>query len=168
MKEVVVKDADLQQAALEGMDAFLGVFVKAIYEAVDGELTAESMQELNADQITLLAWDILHQEVMDGGFLQLIHNGYGPFIFKNPFAKAVKLWGMRELSKLIYDAHTLWLKYRETIEKDCTEDEFMALFEQFPEFDDLDDTFVENEEVWTADIAHYVDDHLERFATVEH
>ena len=168
MKEVVVKDADLQQAALEGMDAFLGVFVKAIYEAVDGELTAESMQELNADQITLLAWDILHQEVMDGGFVQLIHNGYGPFIFKNPFAKAVKLWGMRELSKLIYDAHTLWLKYRETIEKDSTEDEFMALFEQFPEFDDLDDTFVENEEVWTADIAHYVDDHLERFATVEH
>ncbi len=163
-----MKDADLQQAALEGMDAFLGVFVKAIYEAVDGELTAESMQELNADQITLLAWDILHQEVMDGGFVQLIHNGYGPFIFKNPFAKAVKLWGMRELSKLIYDAHTLWLKYRETIEKDCTEDEFMALFEQFPEFDDLDDTFVENEEVWTADIAHYVDDHLERFATVEH
>ena len=163
-----MKDADLQQAALEGMDAFLGVFVKAIYEAVDGELTAESMQELNADQITLLAWDILHQEVMDGGFVQLIHNGYGPFIFKNPFAKAVKLWGMRELSKLIYDAHTLWLKYRETIEKDCTEDEFMALFEQFPEFDDLDDTFVENEEVWTADIAHYVDDQLERFATVEH
>ena len=168
MKEVVVKDADLQQAAMEGMDAFLGVFVKATYEAIGGELTAESMQELNADQITLLAWDILHQEVMDGGFVQLIHNGYGPFIFKNPFAKAVKLWGMRELSKLIYDAHTLWLKHRETIEKDCTEDEFMALFEQFPEFDDLDDTFVENEEVWTIDIAHYVDDHLERFATVEH
>ena len=168
MKEVVVKDADLQQAAMEGMDAFLGVFMKATYEAIGGELTAESMQELNADQITLLAWDILHQEVMDGGFVQLIHNGYGTFIFKNPFAKAVKLWGMRELSKLIYDAHTLWLKYRETIEKDCTEDEFMALFEQFPEFDDLDDTFVENEEVWTADIAHYVDDHLERFATVEH
>jgi hypothetical protein len=125
------------------------------------------MQELNADQITLLAWDILHQEVMDGGFVQLIHNGYGTFIFKNPFAKAIKMWGMRDLSKLIYDAHTLWLKHRETIEKDCTEDEFMALFEQFPEFDDLDDTFVENEEAWTADIAHYVDDHLERFATIE-
>ena len=157
----------MQQAAQEGMDAFLSAFVKATYEAIGGELTEESMQELNADQITLLAWDILHQEVMDGGFVQLIHNGYGPFIFKNPFAKAIKMWGMRDLSKLIYDAHTLWLKHRETIEKDCTEDEFMALFEQFPEFDDLDDTFVENEEAWTADIAHYVDDHLERFATIE-
>ena len=132
----------MQQAAQEGMDAFLSAFVKATYEAIGGELTEESMQELNADQITLLAWDILHQEVMDGGFVQLIHNGYGTFIFKNPCAKAIKMWGMRDLSKLIYDAHTLWLKHQETIEKDCTEDEFMALFEQFPEFDDLDDTFV--------------------------
>ena len=167
MKEVIVKDADLQQAAMEGMDAFLQVFVKATYDAIGGELTAETMQELNADQITLLAWNILHEEVMDGGFVQLIHNGYGPFIFKNPFAKALKLWDLKELSKLIYDAHTLWLKHRENIEKDCTDEEFMALFEQFPEFDDLDDLFVEHEEEWTEDIAHYVDDHLERFATIE-
>ena len=74
MKEVIVKDADLQQAAMEGMDAFVNVFVKAIYDAIGGELTQETMAELNADQMTLLAWDILHQEVMDGGFVQLIHN----------------------------------------------------------------------------------------------
>ena len=167
MKEVIVKDADLQQAAMEGMDAFLQVFVKATYDAIGSELTAETMQELNADQITLLAWNILHEEVMDGGFVQLIHNGYGPFIFKNPLAKALKLWDLKELSKLIYEAHTLWLKHREEIEKDCTDEEFMALFEQFPDFDDLDDQFVEHEEEWTEDIAHYVDDHLERFATIE-
>ena len=162
-----MKDADLQQAAEEGMDAFLNVFVKATYDAIGGELTAETMQELNADQITLLAWSILHEEVMDGGFVQLIHNGYGPFIFKNPLAKALKLWDMKELSKLIYEAHTLWLKHREEIEKDCSDEEFMALFEQFPDFDDLDDQFVEHEEEWTEDIAHYVDDHLERFAIIE-
>ena len=104
---------------------------------------------------------------MDGGFVQLIHNGLGEFIFKNPFAKAVKLWGMRDLSKLIYEGHTLWLKYREDIEKDCTEDEFMALFEKFPEFDDLDDKFVESEEAWMDDIAHYIDDNLDRFAIVK-
>ena len=69
MKEVIVKDADLRQAAEESMDAFLGVFVKATYESIGGVLTAETMQELNADQTTLLAWDILHQEVMDGGFV---------------------------------------------------------------------------------------------------
>ena len=167
MKEVIVKDADLQQAAMEGMDAFVGVFVKAIYEAIGGELTAETMSELNADQLTLLAWDILHEEVMDGGFVQLIHNGYGAFIFKNPVAKVLRMWELREPSKLLYEAHTLWLKHKDVIEKDCSDEEFMALFEQFPDFDDLDDQFVEHEEDWMDDVAHYIDDHLERFATIE-
>ena len=167
MKEVIVKDADLQQAAMESMDAFVNVFVKAIYDAIGGEITAETMGELNADQMTLLAWDILHQEVMDGGFVPLIHNGYGPFIFKNPLAKVLRLWDMRGPSKLIYDAHTLWLKHREEIEKECSDEEFMALLEQFPDFDNLDDQFVENEEEWVDDIAHYIDDHLENFATIK-
>jgi hypothetical protein len=167
MIEVRVKDSALREAAGEGMDAFVGCFVGAIKEAIGGELTAETMAELNSDQVTLLAWDVLHEEVMDGGFVQLIHNGYGPFIFKNPLAKALKLWGLRELSKLIYSAHTLYIKYGEQIERDCTDDEFMALFEQYPEFDDLDDTFVEEEEKWTADIAHYIDENIERFAIIE-
>jgi hypothetical protein len=167
MIEVRVKDSALREAAGEGMDAFVGCFVGAIKEAIGGELTAETMAELNSDQVTLLAWDVLHEELMDGGFVQLIHNGYGSFIFKNPLAKALKLWGLRELSKLIYSAHTLYIKYGEQIERDCTDDEFMALFEQFPEFDDLDDTFVEEEEKWTADIAHYIDEHIERFAIIE-
>ena len=167
MTDIRISDAQLRQAAEEGMDSFVHVFVEAIRQSIHGELTAETMAQLNADQITLLAWDILHEEVMDGGFVQLIHNGYGPFIFKNPFAKAVKLWGMRELSKLIYDAHTLYLKYKNQIEVDCTEEEFMALFEKCPEFDEMDDTFVENEEAWTAQIAEYIDQHLEQFAHVE-
>ena len=167
MKEVTINDATLRQAAAGGMDDFVEAIVGAIRQTIGGELSADTLSELNNDQLTLLVWDTLHQEVMDGGFIQLIHNGYGPFVFKNPFAKAVKqLWGMRDLSKLIYDAHTLYAKYHERIEHDCTDEAFMALFEQFPEFDDMDDAFVEHEEEWTEQIARYIDEHLDRFATV--
>ena len=167
MKQITVKDQDLSNAAMESMDAFIHVFVEAIREAIGGKPTEETMQELNADQLTLLAWDTLHEEVMDGGFIQLIHNGYGPYIFKNPFAKALnKLWGMRELSKMLYEVHTLWLQNREEIERDCTDEEFMALFERFPQFDDYDDMFVENEEEYTSQVAHYIDEHIEKFATI--
>jgi hypothetical protein len=167
MKEVTITDSALRKAAEEGMDAFVQVFIDAIRQAIGGELNNENMAELNTDQITLLAWDTLHEEVMDGGFVQLIHNGYGPFIFKNPFAKALnKMWGMRELSKMIYDAHTLYVKYGADIEKDCTDDEFMALFEKYPEFDEFDDKFVENEEEWTEQVATYIDNHLNQFATI--
>ena len=47
-----------------------------------------------------------------------------------------------------------------------TDDEFMELFERFPDFDDLDDKFVENEEQWTNRIAFYVDDNLDKFVTI--
>ena len=168
MKKIIVKDQELSQAALEGMDEFLNVFIKAIRDAIGGEPTEETMTELNADQMTLLCWDTLHQEVMDGGFVQLIHNGYGPFIFKNPFAKALnKMWHMRDLSKRLYEMHTLWLQNREALERDCTDEEFMALFEQFPQFDDYDEWFVENEEQLVGQIARYVDDNIEKFAIVE-
>ena len=167
MKEIRIKDARLQQAASEGMDAFVEVFVNAINEAIEGQLTTETMSELNSDQITLLAYSMLRDEVMDGGFVQLIHNGYGPFIFKNPFAKAIKQWGLRDLSKLIYNAHSLYVKYGAEIEKECTDEEFMALFEQFEEFDEMDDAFVENEEDWTNMVAVYIDDHIENFAVIE-
>ena len=164
---MTIKDSELRRAAGEGLDAFVRTFVEAAKQAIGGELTAETLQELNSDQLTLLAWDVMHEEVMDGGFVQLIHNGYGPFIFKNPFAKAVKLWGLRDLSKLVHDAHTLYSKHHEALERDCTDEEFMALFEQYPEFDDLDDAFVEQEEVWTEQIARYIDENLERFADIE-
>lgn len=162
-----VKDSDLRNAASAGMDEFLKVFTDAIMASVGGELTADTMAELNSDQITLLAYDILHNEVMDGGFVQLIYNGYGSFLFRNPFAKAIKWWGIDELASLVKKAGKLYFKYKNEIERECTDDEFMAMFEQYPEFDDLDDLFVENEETWTGMVACYVDEHIERFVTVE-
>lgn len=162
-----VKDSDLRNAASAGMDEFLKVFTDAIMASVGGELTADTMAELNSDQITLLAYDILHNEVMDGGFVQLIYNGYGSFLFRNPFAKAIKGWGIDELASLVKKAGKLYFKYKNEIERECTDDEFMAMFEQYPEFDDLDDLFVENEETWTWMVACYVDEHIERFVTVE-
>ena len=41
MKDVFVSDDALRQAASEGMDAFIRIFVNAIHEAIGGELTAE-------------------------------------------------------------------------------------------------------------------------------
>ena len=167
MKQITVKDAELSQAALEGMGQFVQVFINALHEAIGGEPTPETIANLNADQMTLLCWDTLREEVMVGGFIQLIHNGYGPFIFKNPFAKALnKMWHIRDLSKMLYEVHTLWLEHQEPLERDCTDDEFMALYEQYPQFDDYDDMFIENEPQWTEQIAQYIDNNIEKFATI--
>ena len=62
--------------------------------------------------------------------------------------------------------HKLYKKYGEAIEADCSDEEFMALFEKFPDFDRYDDAFVEGEEEFTSCVAHYVDEHIENFATI--
>ncbi len=167
MREVFIEDSRLRAAAEEGNDAFVKVFVDAIYDAIGGQLNAETLPTLGADQATLLAYDILHTEVMDGGFVQLIHNGYGAFIFMNPFGKAVRQWGLDDLARVIRKVHRLYSKYHEEIERECTDEEFMALFERMAEFDDFDDYFVENEEEWTARVAYYIDEHIDKFATIK-
>lgn len=162
-----ISDSLLRHESQKGHDAFLSVFVNAIDQAIGGELTAQNMGQLNADQITLWAYKTLREEVMDGGFVQLIHNGYGPFIFLNPFAKAMRLWGLKDLQKLIYKGRKLFELYGDELTRECTDEQFMALFEQYPAFDALDDEFVGMEEEWTAQVAQYVDEHLENFATID-
>lgn len=164
--KVTIPEAEVVAAAQQGMDAFVELFRNKILEAVGGELNAETMPRLNAGQITLLAYMIVREEVMDGGFIQLIHNGYGPFIFLNPFAKAMRLWGAREFQKLIYKGRKLFEEVGDQLTKECTDEEFMALFEQYPAFDDLDDEFVEMEEEVTEIVARYVDEHIEAFAEI--
>lgn len=166
MKEVTINQTAWQQACHDGADMMLQTLTNAILEAVGGKLTGENLNKLNADQITLLGWSFLHEEVMDGGFVQLIHNGLGGFIFLNPFARAVRKWGLTELATMVNKGHKLYSKYHDALEQDCTDEEFMALFEQYPEFDDLDDEFVEEEEDWTHQIADYVEAHQKDFFTL--
>ena len=156
----------LRQGAEGGMDAFLKVFTDAYLTRIDGELTAETMPRLTGSQHALLGYHFFHEEMMDGGFCQLIQNGYGPYIFDNPFAKAMRLWGLKDLCKLVYKAKDEYDLTGDSLTRECTEDEFMALFEAHPQFDDLDDKFVENEEEYTAAIAQYVDEHIENFAEI--
>ena len=125
------------------------------------------MEKLSSDQITLLGWSYLHDEVMEGGYIQLIYNGYGAFIFENPFARVLREWGLKKLYSHIQHARKAYEKYHERIEVEMTDDEFMALYEQMPQFDESDDEFVLNEEEWTQMIAEYIDEHISNFVIVE-
>ncbi len=101
---IQIKDSDLRAAVLKGMDEFIQVFTDA-YKGVLGEdFSAENMRLLTGEQHTLLAYSIFREEVMEGGFCQLVQNGYGAYIFDNPFAKAMRLWGAVDFSKLLYKA----------------------------------------------------------------
>ncbi len=163
---ITVTDAALRKGAMEGTDAFLQVFIDKYLEVTGGVLNADTMPLLNGYQHTLLGYHFFREEVNEGGFVQLIQNGYGPYIFGNPFAKAMRLMGAKEFSKLIYAAQEIYIDHRKDLERECTDEEFMAMYEQYEVFDDLEEKFMDMEEQITAQIAEYVDQHLEQFALV--
>lgn len=164
---IKINDKDLATAANEGMDQFLTTIINAFKQQVgEEELNAQAMQQLTADQITLWGYMILRDELMDGGFVQLIYNGYGPFFFDNPFAKAMRIWGLHDFSKLLYKAKKVYDEHKADLTKERSDEDFMALFEQYPEFDDLDDEFVEEEENITSAVAYYVDEHMTDFVEI--
>lgn len=163
---IEVTDAMLRQAAGEGMDAFIGVFTDAYKQVIGEELTAETMPLLSGEQHSLLAYRIFRDEIMEGGFCQLIQNGYGGYIFDNPFAKVMRLWGVGDLNKLVYAARKIYDAHREDLERERTDDEFMAMYEEYEAFDELEEEFLEKEEEYTALVAGYVDEHLELFAKI--
>ncbi|MBR4047192.1 MAG: DMP19 family protein [Bacteroides sp.] len=163
---IEVSDAALRVAAEEGMDAFIQVFTDAYKQVIGDDWNAEKMALLNAEQHTLLAYQLFRDEVMEGGFCQLIQNGYGGYIFMNPFAKALRLWGVGELTKIIYSAREIYVANKQDLERERTDEEFMAMYEQYEAFDDLEDKFLEKEEQFTALVAQYVDDHLAQFAAI--
>lgn len=161
--KIEISEETFKKAAEEGMDAFLRVFTDAYLEGLGGSLTAEGMAQLTGWQHALLSYRYFQEEVMHGGFCQLIQNGYGPYIFDNPFAKSMRLMGLKEFSKMIYKAKKVYDEHKEELTRDRTDDEFMAMYELYPAFDDPEDWYMENEEEITAAIAYYVDEHIDVF-----
>ena len=153
-------------AAQQGTDEFLKVFTDAYLEAVGGDICAENMEELNGYQHTLLALRFFTEEINEGGFVQLIQNGYGGYIFDNPVAKALKQMGAKALSKIIYKAKEIFDAHRTELERETTEEEFNAMYVDFEQFDELEEKFFYLEDEEIGIVATYVDEHIGDFAEI--
>ncbi len=163
---IQISDKKLAAAAEGGMDEFLRVFTDAYLEALGGHLTSENMNKLNGNQHTLLAYRFLTEELSEGGFVQLIQNGFGSYIFGNPLAKALKQFGAAEMAKIIYKAKEIYDANRTELERETTEEEFAAMYVDFEIFDELEERYFEIEEEQTAIVASYVDEHIEEFGEI--
>ncbi|MDX9918599.1 MAG: DMP19 family protein [Paludibacter sp.] len=163
---IQIQDQSLKNAIEEGMDEFLQVFIDAYLETLGGELSPEKMTLLNGSQHSLLAWHFFSTEMRDGGFVQLIQNGYGPYIFENPFAKAMRQFGCVELSKLIYKAKEIYDANKKELTRETTEEEFNAMYVDFEIFDELEERYFDMEEEQTSLLAAYVDEHIQDFAEI--
>ena len=130
-------------------------------------MAEDEMQKYNSEQLTLIAYLTFRQEMLEGGMIQLIYNGYGPFVFFNPFAKAMRLWGLSDFASFINKANKIYRKHREEIEgRELSDKDFMALYELHPEMDKIDNVFVEYEPEISHEIANFVASNPSNFGIV--
>ena len=160
---IQIREDILAAAYTQGMDEFLKVLTDTYLDCVNNDLSAENMEKLSGYQHALLAYRYFREEVNQGGFVQLIQNGYGGYIFNNPTAKALKLFGASETAKIIYKAAEIYRARREELERETTEEEFMAMYVDFEEFDDLEEKYFLIEEEETSRIVQFVKEHIEDF-----
>lgn len=134
-----------------------------LIDKVGGQLTDETMNRLTIIEHCLLAYRYLRDETMQGGFIQLIQNGYGPYVLLGPFPMLLKKeWGLKQFGQLLFDVAKEYKKNRETLEADKDDDEFMAQYEEFEALNDYGDDYLDDyEETVTPLIAQYYKEHHE-------
>ena len=186
-----------KQEALKKYEALDGIrfieWVTDVYlAAIGGALTAENMDTLSAEQHAVLCYRYVLDEVMEGGFIQLILNGYAPYVLEGPFPMVVKKeWGMKEyplcpadispsmgrpcgeeatsnvmkkFSKLLYEVKKEYHKHQEELSQDMSDEEFMALYEQLEELNELGDDFLdEHQEEVTPAVAKMIVENLDKY-----
>lgn len=163
---IQIPSSELKQAMHKGDKEFLRSIAETYLTAIGGNLNTSNMQLLNGWQHVLLSWYFFSTEMDEGGFVQLIQNGYGGYIFDNPFAKALRLMGARDLSKLLYKAKKIYDENKTILERDTSEEEFNAMYVDFEQFDELEEEYFDMEEEQLEIISAYVKEHLSDFVDI--
>ena len=160
-------DRELAHERYESLDGigFIQWVTDGYLAAIGGVLTADNMEMLSAEQHAVLCYRYVLDEVMEGGFIQLILNGYAPYVLEGPFPMVVKKeWEMKDFSKLLYEAKREYYKHQEELSRDMDDEEFMALYEQLEDLNELGDDFLdEHQEEVTPAVAKMIVEHLDMY-----
>ncbi|MFE7088003.1 DMP19 family protein [Sphingobacterium spiritivorum] len=146
---------------------FIYTILEPYQHAID-EVEDENviLDQLCDDQHTLLIYDALYGQVTNGGFLQLIHNGYGPFVFDPVFIEDLERWSLNATAELLKEANVIYLNHKDYLEEERDLREFSALCKHFKEFEPFDDLFYEMMEDEVSRFRKYIEDHIAEFAKI--
>ena len=132
------------------------------YEIID----TVTEDEFNNSQHTLMAYNILYGEITSGGFLELIKNGYGTYIFDTLFSETLKKWGVIEMANNIDKAKEIYFENKSDLEIARTPEELSQMYQRYPAFNKLDNEFFRIMNSEAEKIKSHILQHINDFAIV--
>lgn len=121
--------------------------------------------ELTEGQQLLISYDYIQNQVLQGGFIQLIQNGYVSLLANMP--GWLNTIGEHEMAQVIDDALKAYVINRDVLDKDTSVEEFAMLYEQLPVFTDIDKRFEDHHEPTVVGLLQYATHHIHEFTKLK-
>lgn len=137
-----VVDKDILEEKLSASDEELFEFLaEPIHEELYKRQDFTFVDELSEGQQLLISYDYVRMQVLQGGFIQFIQNGYIGILL--PLPEWLSRVGDAAMSKTIDDVLKVYVLNRELLDKETTVEEFARLYDELQEFQILDDQFAQ-------------------------
>ena len=150
--------------ATEAETGLFELLVEPLHEELYKRQDFGFMDELTEGQQLFLAYDYVRTQVLQGGFLQFVVNGYIGLLPDMPgWLERMKA---KDMAIVIDDVLRVYVLNIELLGKEVTTQEFAKLYEEMKEFEILDERFNNLHEETMVALTTYAKEHLEEFATV--
>ncbi len=121
------------------------------------------MDGLSEGQQLLLAYDYARMQVLQGGFIQFIENGYIGLL--PGMIEQLYMIGANDMAKVMDDVLKVYVLNRELLSKPSTVQEFAKLYDELKEFEEIDARFEKYNAHATLLMLDYAVNHLDDFIT---
>jgi hypothetical protein len=145
-------------------DDYLYLLAEAYERLASPAIPLTKLDSFTNEAAVLLLFSTLKGQVENGGFIQLIQNGYGPAIFDSPLGQDLARWGATQTAALLDQTRAIYQAHRAYLERPQALSEFSALYKEFTQFEPLENQFYDIAASQTASVRAYVAQHLSQFA----
>lgn len=123
------------------IEAIFEQLVLPLHEELYKQQDFSFIETLSPGQELLIRYDYVRMQVLQGGFIQLIQNGYVNLLLSMP--QMLKQVGAEPMGQLLDDVLKVFSLNYEGLSKETSVEEFAKLYEEYTEFEELDARFAQ-------------------------
>jgi hypothetical protein len=143
---------------------YIFLFIEKYHELLSSDTTGLMQDEFTVEQNVLMAYNVFDNQVSNGGFIQLIENGFGPYVFDSPLSDHLRDWGLTKTSDLIDQARIIYQAKREILEREKSLEDFTRLYQEHRDFEPIESEYYAISDSEREVMKTYINRHIGDFA----
>jgi hypothetical protein len=157
----VSKEAIDTAWAAGDFDTVYDLLAQPLHEELYRLKTFDFLDGLSDGQQLLLTYDYLRTQVLQGGFIQFIQNGYIGML--PSMVEQLTMVKAGDMAKVLDDVLKVYVLNRDLLSRATTVQEFALLYEELKEFEGLDERFNQLNVPTVKHMLDYAMAHLDEF-----